>query len=74
MNIEDLSRLEIKINNLVGNIKDLREENSRLKTRLDDANKETTELDRERSEIKNKVTSLIELIESVETPVNNSNI
>ncbi len=74
MNIEDLSRLEIKINNLVGNIKELRDENSRLKMKLEDANKETTELDRERSEIKNKVTSLIELIESVETPVNNSNI
>lgn len=66
MDIEEFNKLEEKVKNLVGVLKHLKDENKKLKIEMSDYKKGASELDKERNEVKLKVKSLIELIESIE--------
>jgi FtsZ-binding cell division protein ZapB len=66
MDIEGFNKLEEKVRNLVGVLKHLKDENKKLKIEMSDYRKGASELDKERNEVKLKVKSLIELIESIE--------
>jgi len=66
MEIEGFSKLEEKINNLVKAIKLLKDENKILKLTIEKTKEESSHINSERSEIKKKITSLIDLIDSVE--------
>ena len=66
MEIDEFNELEKKINVMVNNLKTIRDENKMLKMKIEDLKKESTMKNRERTEIKNKITTLIDLIESIE--------
>ncbi len=66
MDIEEFNKLEEKVRNLVGVLKHLKDENKKLKIEMSDYKKGASELDKELNEVKLKVKSLIELIESIE--------
>ena len=66
MDMEEFNKLEEKITNLVKNLKTLKDENSKLKSQLTQFKQGATELDKERTEIKTKVQSLIDMIDSLE--------
>ena len=66
MEIEGFSKLEEKINNLVKAVKLLKDENKILKLTIEKTKEESSHINSERSEIKKKITSLIDLIDSVE--------
>ena len=66
MELEELNRLEEKVKNLVDSLKHLKEENENLKMQLAQLKKESSLKNEERLEIKNKVTTLIALIDSIE--------
>ncbi len=66
MELEEFSKLEEKVNNLVNAIKLLRDENKILKLTIEKTKKESSHINSERSEIKKKITSLISLIDSVD--------
>ena len=64
--MEEFNKLEEKITNLVKNLKTLKDENNKLKSQLTQFKQGATELDKERAEIKTKVQSLIDMIDSLE--------
>lgn len=66
MDIEEFNKLEEKVKNLVGVLTHLKDENKKLKLEMSEYKKGASELDKERNEVKMKVKSLIELIESIE--------
>lgn len=66
MELDELNKLEEKVKNLVDSLKRLKEENGNLKLQLQKIKKESALKNEERIEIKNKVTTLIELIDSIE--------
>ena len=66
MDIEEFNKLEEKVKNLVGVLKHLKDENKKLTIEMSEYKKGASELDKERNEVKLKVKSLIELIESIE--------
>lgn len=66
MDIEEFNKLEEKVNNLVHSLKILKNENKKLHLELNELKKGATQVDSERNEIKKKITSLIELIDSIE--------
>ena len=66
MDMEEFNKLEEKVNNLVNVLKKLKEENKTLRIELGEKKKDATILDKERIEVKNKIKSLIQLIESIE--------
>jgi FtsZ-binding cell division protein ZapB len=66
MDIEEFNKLEEKVNNLVNSLKVIKNENKKLKLELSELKKGASQLDIERDEIRKKVTSLIELIDSIE--------
>lgn len=66
MEINEFKQLEEKINHMVANLKKLQEENLKLKTQLKDYQKVSHSYDRERDSIKKKITSLIEIIDTIE--------
>lgn len=66
MEINEFKKLEEKINHMVASLKKLQEENLNLKTQLKDYQKVSHSLDRERDSIKQKITSLIEIIDTIE--------
>ena len=66
MELVELNNLEEKIKNLVDNLKRLKEENEKLKMQVEQFKKESSLKSEERAEIKKKVTTLIELIDSIE--------
>jgi len=66
MNIEELDKLEGKVNDMVNKLKLLKDENKKLTTEIEDLKKETTLNSDERNQVKRKVTALIELIDSLE--------
>ena len=66
MDMEEFNKLEEKITNLVKNLKTLKDENSKLTSQLTQFKQGATELDKERTEIKTKVQSLIDMIDSLE--------
>ncbi len=65
MEIDEFIKLEEKVHNLVKTLKLLKDENNRLKLELEKFKKESSLFDGERSEIKQKITALIELIDSI---------
>jgi FtsZ-binding cell division protein ZapB len=66
MEMEEFSKLEIKITSLVNHVKVLREENQQLKESIESLKKQTSVNEKERNEIKNKITSLIEVIDLID--------
>ncbi len=67
MNIEELNKLEEKVNHMVSSIKQLRDENTRIKAELDSLKQESSVNSNEREQVKEKVSLLIRLIDSIET-------
>lgn len=66
MNIEELDKLEEKINDMVNRLKGLKDENKKLTAEIEELKKETSLNSHERDQVKQKVTTLIELIDSLE--------
>jgi septation ring formation regulator EzrA len=66
MELDELNKLEDKVKNLVENLKRLNSENQSLKLELEQMKKESSVNNEERIEIKKKVNTLIELIDSLE--------
>jgi FtsZ-binding cell division protein ZapB len=66
MNIEELDKLEEKVNTVVNKLKVLKDENRKLTVEIEELKKETTLNSNERSQVKQKVVALIELIDSLE--------
>ena len=66
MNIDELNQLEEKVNNMVNLLKALKDENKKLKSQLDDLKNESSVNTEERGQIKQKVSALIKLLDSIE--------
>ncbi len=66
MNIEELNKLEEKVNKMVNGLKLLKDENKRLRLEMEALKNQATESSEERSQVHQKVASLIQLIESIE--------
>jgi len=66
MEIDEFLKLEEKVKKIVGSVKLLKEDNSKLKLEIEKLRKVSSGNDAERAEIKKKVTALIELIDSIE--------
>jgi hypothetical protein len=66
MELDELVKLEEKVKNLVGSLKRFKDENEKLKLELDQLQKESSTSNDERIQIRKKVTTLIELIDSLE--------
>jgi septation ring formation regulator EzrA len=66
MELDELSKLEEKVKNLVDNLKRLKDENENLKLEMDRLAKESSFNNDERNKIRKKVTTLIELIDSIQ--------
>jgi cell division protein FtsB len=66
MELDDFLKLEEKIKGLVKNLKQLKEENRKLKSEIEKLLEESSLNNSERTEIKKKVAALIELIDSLE--------
>ncbi len=65
MDMESLNKLEEKIKSLVDTLEFLKKENSELKHSLGELEKEKKLSSSEKEEIKNRVSSLINLIDSI---------
>ncbi|MEI6614213.1 MAG: hypothetical protein WCL37_04890 [Chrysiogenales bacterium] len=66
MNLKDFDKLEEKISRLVNNLKTLREENQKMKKELQTIKQDSSQRDGEKSEIKKKIATLIQLVDSIE--------
>jgi uncharacterized protein YukE len=66
MEIDELDKLEVKVNNMVNQLKSVKDENKKLKSQLELLKKETSVNTEERNLIKQKVTALIDLLDSIE--------
>ncbi|MCP4146500.1 MAG: hypothetical protein GY757_02005 [bacterium] len=66
MNIEELNKLEEKVNNMVNSLKLLKNENEKLQLEIDELKNESSLNAEERTQIKDKVSTLIQLIDSIE--------
>lgn len=66
MNIEELNKLEEKVNGMVNTLKLLKDENKKLKTEMAALKVDSSSKEEERNLIKQKVTTLIELLDSLE--------
>lgn len=66
MNIDALNKLEEKVNTMVNSLKLLKDENKKLKAELEELKKEASLSTEERTRIKERVATLIELIDSIE--------
>jgi len=66
MDLNDLDKLELKVKSLVDNLILVKEENRRLQTELEQSRNQSSVNTQERQEIKKKVETLIELIDSIE--------
>lgn len=71
MDIEAFARLEEKVDQLLGRLEALKGENTQLKDRLAEKEKEVAELDQllkvqdgERSEVRQRIEALVEKLES----------
>ena len=67
MELDEFNKLEEKVKYLVENLKHLKVENENLKEELTKLKKESSLKNEERSEIRKKVTTLIQLIDSLES-------
>jgi regulator of replication initiation timing len=66
MSMKDFDKLEEKIGKMVKVLKTLKDENAQLRAELKSLSDSTSQRDVERTEIKKKVTALIELVDSIE--------
>lgn len=66
MELEEFNKLEEKVNNLVNMLKRLKDENKKLRIEISEYKKGASQLDKERDDVKQKVKSLIQLIDSIE--------
>lgn len=66
MDLEEFNKLEEKVNNLVNVLKHLKDENKKLRIEISEYKKGASQLDKERDAVKQKVKSLIQLIDSIE--------
>ena len=60
-----LDKLEEKINRMNAGMKALREENQKLRKALQEAKHDTSQREGEKGEIRKKIASLIELVDSI---------
>lgn len=66
MNIDDLNKLEEKVNHMVNQLKAFKDDNKKLRSQIEELKKETTLNSEERTQIEQKVVALIDLIDSIE--------
>ncbi len=66
MELDELGKLEEKVKNLVDSLKNFKEENEKLKSELDHLVKESSLNNEERTRIRQKVSTIIDLIDSIE--------
>jgi len=66
MELDEFNKLEEKVKNLVSSLKQLKNENQKLKTELDQLLKDSSTQNVERAEIKKKVAVLLDLIDSLD--------
>jgi FtsZ-binding cell division protein ZapB len=65
MSFKEFDKLEEKITRLITGMKTLRDENQKLKKELQEIRRDSSQRDSEKSEIRKKITSLIELVDSI---------
>jgi FtsZ-binding cell division protein ZapB len=65
MSFKEFDKLEEKINRLIAGLKALREENQKLKKELQEIKHDSSQRDGEKSEIRKKIASLIDLVDSI---------
>jgi FtsZ-binding cell division protein ZapB len=65
MSFKEFDKLEEKINRLIAGLKVLRDENQKLKKELQEIKHDYSQRDSEKSEIRNKIASLIDLVDSI---------
>ena len=66
MDIDELNKLEEKVKKMVKMLKLLKDENKKLKAELEDLKRVASLSTEERTRIKEKVTTLIEMIDSID--------
>ena len=66
MSLKDFEKLEIKIKHIVNEIKQLKADNTRLKTENMNMKEELSGSLEDRNEIRKKVTGLIKIIDDIE--------
>jgi len=64
--IKEFDKLEEKIGHLVQGVKTLRAENERLQKELEELKSDSAQRDGERTEVRKKVSALLQLVESIE--------
>jgi len=65
MSFKEFDKLEEKINRLIAGMKTLRDENQKLKKELQEIKHDSSQRDGEKSEIRKKIASLIDLVDSI---------
>jgi FtsZ-binding cell division protein ZapB len=65
MSFKEFDKLEEKINRLIAGMKALRDENQKLKKELQEIKHDSSQRDGEKSEIRKKIASLIDLVDSI---------
>jgi regulator of replication initiation timing len=64
MSFKEFDKLEEKINRLISGMKALRDENQKLKKELQEIKHDSSQRDSEKSEVRKKIASLIDLVDS----------
>ncbi len=62
---KEFDKLEEKINRLITGMRALREENQKLKKELQEIKHDTSQRDSEKNEVRKKIASLIDLVDSL---------
>jgi regulator of replication initiation timing len=65
MSIKEFDKLEEKITRLITGMKTLKDENQKLKKELQESKHDSSQRDSEKSEIRKKIASLIDLVDSI---------
>jgi len=65
MGFKEFDKLEEKINRLIAALKALRDENQKQKKELQEIKHDSSQRDSEKSEIRKKIASLIDLVDSI---------
>lgn len=65
MSFKEFDKLEEKINRLIAGMKALRDENQKLKKELQEIKHDSSQRDSEKNEVRKKIASLIDLVDSL---------
>ena len=65
MSFKEFDKLEEKINRLIAGMRALRDENQKLKKELQESKHDSSQRDSEKSEVRKKIASLIDLVDSL---------